>query len=207
MARLRLRFLILKPVLLTAMLYWHLGKPSNLFGSPFPPLESGDNVFLACQQSTDKKGSSAFRPILLACPPGSGQLSGIAACRVIFPAGVGGAPLLLSVRVRLRRQPCTSGACLPVSPLAIGEAAEPCPREQWGTFRRQPGAKPEVLKGHLISFNPSGQAFTLSFFVEVKWEGNRCGFPLRAVHVGLLILGVSTPLRPLSYPPSSPVAA
>lgn len=35
-------------------------------------------------------------------------------------------------------------------------------REQWGTLRRLPGAKPEVIKGHLISFNPNCQAL-LSF--------------------------------------------
>lgn len=56
------------------------------------------------------------------------------------------------------------GTCS-LSLLATGEAAEGPAREQWGTLRRLLGAKPEVLKGHLIRSNPNCQAFALSFFL------------------------------------------
>lgn len=41
-------------------------------------------------------------------------------------------------------------------------------RVQWGTLRRLPGAKPELIKGHLISFNPNCQALLTFSLQQLK---------------------------------------
>ena len=154
------------PVLLTTMLDGHctMASDGTSLGLHLLPWKVEDTVFLACQQSTDKRDSPVFRPAFLAWPPHFGQLLDVALCCVIFPAGVGRAPLFLSARVSLRSPPGMCGACPPVAPslARIPAALLPFPspgsgrgsrglaREQRGVLRRLPGAKLEVLKGHLI---------------------------------------------------------
>lgn len=133
---------------------------------------------LASKVGTVRPGMRGAQ-VTLPVAPHFGQLSDIAVCCVLFPTEVGKSPLLIGSKVSPQSQTQMPGVQLPLPPspartwlgtcslslLATGEAAEGPAREQWGTLRRLLGAKPEVLKGHLISSNPNCQAFALSFFL------------------------------------------
>lgn len=169
MVGLKLRFLTLKLVPLTTTFYsclWQVISP--LLASIASPLRWEQYV-------PGMRGARITLPVA----PHFGQLSDIAVCGVLFPTGVGKSPLLIGSKVSPQSQTQMPGVhlLLPPSPartwlgtcslslLATGEAAEGPAREQWGTLRRLLGAKPEVLKGHLIRSNPNCQAFALSFFL------------------------------------------